>query len=85
MAVNGIQWNDLVKAEQVPSDGYFYRVGSAVAQAQLRRAQNSPQKSAAALCPPSWLLLCQAPAKEAGSWSLPALFLTAKQKVSGKS
>lgn len=48
MAVNGIQWNDLAKTKQVPSDGIFYRVGNAVSQAQLRRAQSRPHNSAAA-------------------------------------
>lgn len=52
MAVNDIEWNDLAKAKQVPSDEYFYRVGDAVSQAQLRRAQNSPQNSAAVPSPP---------------------------------
>lgn len=49
-ATSSIEWNDLAKAKQVPSDGYFYRVGNAVS--QLRRAQNSPQNSAAVPSPP---------------------------------
>lgn len=82
MAVNGIQRNDLAKAKQVLSDGYFYSLGNAVSQPSSGEPRTAPitQQQPPALCPPSWLLLCWASAKEAGSWSLPALFFTDKTK-----